>query len=273
MSMVLDRILVDVRREVRDAKAARPESELRRALRDAPAVRPFVEALSGNFGLIAEIKERSPSVGPMRRENIEAAPAAYQESSLVRAVSILTNQTHFGMGIDRLAGLRESFTKPILRKDFFIDPYQIPEARAAGADAILLMANVLSPEELSRFHNLALELGMEALFEVHTADEIDALPASARIVGINSRKFRSFTGFVQEGASSDRDFSLDFSAFDLADRLPPHAIKVAESGLTPANLPQMANRFSAALVGTSLLRDVRGPTACLADFEAASLHL
>jgi indole-3-glycerol phosphate synthase len=134
------------------------------------------------------------------------------------------------------------------------------------------MANVLTPEELARFHGQALDLGMEALFEVHTEEEIHTLPASARIVGINSRKFRSTTGFVQEGASSDQDFSLDFSAFDLADRLPPQAIKVAESGLTPSNLPQMANRFSAALVGTALLRDPRGPAACLADFEAASLH-
>jgi indole-3-glycerol phosphate synthase len=93
----------------------------------------------------------------------------------VRAVSILTNRTHFGMGIEDLAQIRTQVSQPVLRKDFFIDEYQILEARAHGADAILLMANVLDSAQLRDFHSLALALGMEALFEIHTREEIEAL--------------------------------------------------------------------------------------------------
>ena len=121
--------------------------------------------------MIAEIKRRSPSVGPMREENVDAAAATYAASSHVRAVSILTNRTHFGMGVEDLARLRAALPQPVLRKDFFIDDYQILEARAHGADAILLMANVLDATQLRDFHQLALELGMEALFEIHTLDD------------------------------------------------------------------------------------------------------
>lgn len=131
------------------------------------------------------------------------------------------------------------------------------------------MANVLDRDTLRRLHDLTRELGMEALFEVHTAEEISTLPPAARVVGINSRKFKSQSGFVKAGESSSTDFSLDLSAFDLADRLPHATIHVAESGLTPENLPSVASKFHAALVGTSLLRDPRGLRACLADFEQA----
>ena len=157
---------------------------------------PSHGALAASFGLIAEIKERSPSVGPMRAENVTDAPDAYDESPIVAALSVLTNAHHFGMDIERLAAIRSRVTKPVLRKDFMIDEYQVREARAFGADAILLMANVLDAPRLAGFHDLARELGMEVLFEVHTEEEIALLPTDARIVGINSRKFKSTTGFV-----------------------------------------------------------------------------
>jgi indole-3-glycerol phosphate synthase len=158
-----------------------------------------------------------------------------------------------------------------LRKDFFVDEYQVLEARAFGADAILLMANVLDARSMLTMHQLALELGMEALFEIHTLEEIAALPAGARIVGINSRKFKTNTGFVKSGESSATDFSLDLGVFELVDKLPASAIRVAESGISPQNLSSVASHFQAALVGTSLLRDERGIQACLRDFEA-TLH-
>ena len=110
---------------------------------------------------------------------------------------------------------------------------------------------------------------MEALFEVHTEEEIGTLPPSVRIVGINSRKFKTTTGFVGKDGSSEKDFSLDFCAFDLVEKLPAEAIKVAESGLSPDNIAQIRQRFDAALVGTSLLRDERGIRPCLNEFEAA----
>ena len=270
MKTILDEILADVRVEVAAAKQAVPIAEIRARLADAPPTRDFAEALGqGGFGLIAEIKRCSPSVGPMREENVDAAAATYAASSHVRAVSILTNRTHFGMGVEDLARLRAALPQPVLRKDFFIDDYQILEARAHGADAILLMANVLDATQLRDFHQLALELGMEALFEIHTLDEIALLPKSARVVGINSRKFKSTSGFVGSTGSSQKDFSLEMSVFDLVTHLPAGCLRVAESGLAPETIASVSSKFDAALVGTSLLRDPRGLAACLADFERA----
>ena len=197
---ILDRILPDVRRELDAAREVMPLDELKGRAADAPAPRDFAGVLTAHgFGLIAEIKRRSPSMGDMRAENVAAAAAAYEAEPLVRAVSVLTNTTHFGMDMDDLRRISATSTKPVLRKDFILDPYQVYAARAAGADAVLLMANVLSAGQMRELHEVVLELGMEALFEVHEAAEIEALPGTARIVGINSRKFKSHRGFVAAG--------------------------------------------------------------------------
>jgi len=269
LKTILDNILADVREEVAAAKWKSPLADIRARLHDAPPVRDFPGALGPRFCLIAEIKERSPSVGPMRKENVHDAAAAYSKSPLVKAVSVLTNERHFGMSIHRLAEIRATIPHPVLRKDFFISEYQIYEARAYGADAILLMANVLDAPRLRGFHDLARELGMEALFEIHTTEELDLLPRDAQVIGINSRKFKSQEGFVSTGGSSEKDFSLDMSAFDLVKHLPENCIRVAESGIQPDTLQQVSQSFHAALVGTSLLRDPRGIHACLKDFESA----
>jgi indole-3-glycerol phosphate synthase len=271
VSTFLDQILGDVAHELSSTKARRPIADIRARLVDADTPRDFHAALASSFGLIAEIKERSPSVGPMLAKNVADAPYAYEESPIVRAVSVLTNAHHFGMEIERLSAIRAIVTKPVLRKDFIVDEYQVREARAFGADAILLMANVLDAARLAGFHDLARELGMETLFEVHTGEEIALLPAGARVVGINSRKFKSTAGFVGATESSEQDFTLAFDAFDLADQLPASALHVAESGISPDNLALARDRFDAALVGTSLLRDPAGVRACLANFESA-LH-
>src|SRR5262245_26575701 len=186
---ILDRILVDVRGELTAAQQQLPLAELKRRTADAPAVRSFPAALRSSFGLIAEIKERSPSQGLMRRQNIDEAPQAYERSPVVRAISVLTNATHFGMSIQRLTHIKTSTTKPVLRKDFIFDEYQVWEARAFDADAILLMANLLDAEQMRRLYELTRELGMEALFECHTREQIMQVPANARIYGINSRSF------------------------------------------------------------------------------------
>lgn len=267
---ILDRILPDVRRELDEARAAVSPEQIRRLAAEARPPRDFAGVLTADgFGLIAEIKRRSPSMGDMRAENAEAAAAAYEASPVVRAVSVLTNRTHFGMGMDELRAIAAASAKPVLRKDFILDPYQIYAARAAGADAVLLMANVLSAEQMEEFHQIVLELGMEALFEVHEAQEIDALPATARVVGINSRKFKSREGFVAAGNSSEEDFTLDFAAFELAESLPAGCVRVAESGVTPLTVGPLARHFDSALVGTSLLRDPRGVDAALQDFADA----
>jgi indole-3-glycerol phosphate synthase len=269
MKTFLDEILADVRTELDTTKARLPLAEIRRMIPDAPAIRPLPPALSGKFCLIAEIKERSPSVGPMRSENVSDAAAAYEESPAVAAISVLTNQMHFGMNIERMASVRQFGSKPVLRKDFLIEEYQVREARAFGADAVLLMANVLDPSRLRGFYDLARELGMEALFEVHTEEEISALPRDARVVGINSRKFKAKSGFVGKQGASETDFSLDYSAFELAGKLPAATLRVAESGLSPKLVTSVREHFNAALVGTSLLRDSRGIRACLEEFEEA----
>jgi indole-3-glycerol phosphate synthase len=267
---ILDRILPDVRRELQAAQSAVPPDEIKRRAKSARTPRDFAQALAaGGFGLIAEIKRRSPSVGEMRAENVAAAESSYEASGIVRAISVLTNESHFGMGLSDLSRIAAASTKPVLRKDFILDPYQIYAARAAGADAVLLMANVLSSAQLAEFHRLILDLGMEALFEIHEKSEIEMLPATARVVGINSRKFKSREGFVAAGENRGEDFTLDFAAFELAGSLPAGCVRVAESGVTPQTVAPLARHFDAALVGTSLLRDPRGIGAALGDFTRA----
>ena len=271
---ILDRILADVQEEISEAKRLLSETDLRGMIADAPPVRSLPEALGKNFGLIAEIKAASPSVGAMRAENVAEAPSAYEESSVVRALSILTNSRHFGGSMQRLQEIRARVSKPVLRKDFIVSEYQIREARAFGADAILLMASVLDAARLKGFHELALELGMEVLFEVHDEQEVAALPKSAVIVGINSRRFKApveSSGFaaVDGTGSSEKDFSIRLDTFDLVDRLPAGTIRVAESGLDVGTIATVRERFHAALVGTSLLRDPSGVRVGLAAFEEA----
>lgn len=267
---ILERILPDVRRELDEARAAVSLAEVQRLAGAARPARDFAGALTAHgFGLIAEIKQRSPSMGDMRTENVAAATSAYQSVAVVHAVSVLTNRSHFGTGMEDLHRIAAASDKPVLRKDFILDPYQIYAARAAGADAVLLMANVLSSPQMAEFHHLVLELGMEALFEVHEPREIDSLPATARIVGINSRKFKSREGFVPAGQNTEEDFTLDFAAFELAESLPAGCVRVAESGVTAQSIAPLARHFDAALVGTSLLRDPRGIEEALQDFADA----
>jgi len=267
---ILDRILLDVQEEILESKRLRPDGDVRGMVADAPPVRSLPSALEGRFGLIAEIKKRSPSVGVMRAENVSDAPGAYEESPLVRALSVLTNQRHFGGCMEDLATIRSMVSKPVLRKDFIVNEYQIREARAFGADAVLLMASVLDAPRLKGFHQLVLELGMEALFEVHDEAEVAALPESARIVGINSRRFKApveSSGFVGPSGSSEKDFSIRLDTFELVNCLPSGVIRVAESGLHAANITTVRGKFEAALVGTSLLRDPEGVRKALAEFE------
>jgi len=266
----LDHILQDVADELSATKLRRPIADIRSMVGDAPPVRSLADSLrSGGFGLIAEVKERSPSVGPMRQQNVADALHAYEETPLVRGISVLTNNHHFGMTIERLQAARKWVKKPLLRKDFIIEEYQIREARAFGADAILLMANVLDASRLAGFFDLARELELEVLFEVHTQEEIDSLPAGVQLAGINSRKFKSDTGFVGATGASQKDFSLDYNAFDLAEKLPVDALRVAESGISPKIVAEISEDFQAVLVGTSLLRDERGIRDCLREFEDA----
>lgn len=269
--------MVDVRREVAAARARRPSAELERMLAEAPPVRSFAGALRNGFGLIAELKERSPSQGPMRAENVAAALGAYEASPLVRCLSVLTNASHFGMSIERMREARLAGTKPVLRKDFIHDEYQVLEARAFGADAILLMANLLTAEELRRLHEQARALGMDVLFECHDEEQIRSLPDGALLYGVNSRSFAVrgedyAAARAQRAAGSPRDLTTDLGRFEsLARHLPAHAVRVAESGVYPENAAHIRDAFGyhAILVGTSLLTSPAGVEAELERFAAA----
>ena len=273
----LDDILRRKQAEIAQAKQSRNLGELRRMMADAPPVRPFASALSPGFGLIAELKRRSPSGGDMRPENFEQAPAAYAQSPAVRAVSVLTNHTDFGMGIEDLLRVRAAVPKPILRKDFILEEYQVYEARAFGADALLLMANVLDRASMRQLFELSRELGMDVLFEAHTKDEIDAIPDGAKLYGINSRKFKASNRWllarllIRLGLTSAApDLSVELETFSLIKHLPPNAVKIAESGVKPAKLPELIKMgYNAILVGTSLLKAPAGVQAILREFEQA----
>jgi indole-3-glycerol phosphate synthase len=273
----LDKILRHKSAEIARAKQSRSLGELRRMIADAPPVRPFASALTPGFGLIAELKRRSPSGGDMQPENFEQAPAAYAHSPAVRAVSVLTDARYFGMSINELTRVKDIVPKPILRKDFILDEYQVYEARAYGADALLLMANVLDRASLRRLFELSRELGLDVLFEAHTKEEIDAIPDGAKLYGINSRKFKASNRWllarvlIRLGLTSAApDLSVDLETFSLIKHLPPNALKIAESGVKPAKLPELLTLgYNAILVGTSLLKAPAGVHRILREFEEA----
>ena len=205
----------------------------------------------------------------MRKENVDRAPAGYANSPIVKCVSVLTNTTDFGMSIEDLSRMKEEISKPILRKDFIFEEYQVYEARAFGADALLLMVNVLERENMRRLFNLSRELGMDVLFEAHTQEEIEAIPEGAKLYGINSRKFKASTQTFEKSARGS-DFTVELDTFSLINQLPRDAIKIAESGVEPSKLHEVVQMgYNAVLVGTALLKARAGVESMLDDFEKA----
>ena len=243
---ILDTIMIDVRKEMADAKAMRPVDELRRIMGDAAPVRSLKDALRKRFGIIAEIKERSPSHGPMRKKNVEEALAAYEQSGIVRAISVLTNDSHFGMSMERLRDVKARGTKPVLRKDFIFDEYQVYEARAYGADAVLLIVAALERRQLIDFHALAGELSLDVLIEIHHERELDTVLEwipNARMIGINNRDLTTFT----------TDLTVTKR---LAPRIPSDRLIVSESGIqNRGHVEQLLEMgVHAMLIGESLIR-------------------
>lgn len=216
---ILDRIVETKRAEVRRLEGR--GDALAQAARHAPPARDFAAALRRpeTVSLIAEIKRRSPGAGDIRTGLMPARQARCYEAGGAAAVSVLTDSQYFSGSLDDLAEVRRTVRLPVLRKDFIIDVVQVLEARAAGADAILLIVRILNDATLARLHELAADLGMGVLVEVHDADEVDrALAAGARIVGINNRDLSTF------------QTSLDVT-LDLMGRVPDDVILVSESGV------------------------------------------
>ncbi|MDA1045276.1 MAG: indole-3-glycerol phosphate synthase TrpC [Verrucomicrobia bacterium] len=275
-STILSRIAQRVRQEVATQIKQAPLSEIQRRIHDAPPVRAFDAVLRPEFGLIAEVKRRSPSMGEMRARNVAEAPSAYAESSMVKAVSVLTNASDFGMCLEQLSEIRAHVGKPVLRKDFIIDAYQIYQARAYGADAVLLMTQLLSAADLETFLALIHELGMHALVECRSRDDIAKAPAGTRIYGINSRDFLDKGDRFEKSVDNQKrfgnkeDFTTDLSAFDNIPLLPKSPLKVAESGISPETVCSVREKgYNAALVGTDLLMNEGGVRAALQAFEHA----
>lgn len=271
---ILDEILVRVRGEIESAKAERGAEALLSMLEDAPEVRSFKDALNSGFGLIAEIKERAPSRGAMRSENVAQASAAYEESTLVRAISVLTNAPDFGMSIERLWEIKLATTKPVLRKEFIVDEYQVLEARAFGADAILLMTQAAAADELQHLHDYARDLGLDVLVECGDEADLEKAPPGAEIIGINTRDMRTSPGQYEKSRETSeaggKDLSTDLQALNQIVALPDSVLKVAESGISPGTICDVrALGYDAALVGSDLLLNENGVRMALAEYEAA----
>ncbi len=244
MEPILEEILAEKREEIERRKSERPLEELKTRLADVPPARSFRDALRGEgISLIAEIKPRSPSSG--RLTDLPAPEIArIYEQEKTAAVSVLTDRPFFGQGLETLRRLRGVLSKPILRKDFLIDPYQVYEAAEAGADAVLLIAAILEPGRLKELHECARERGLDVLVEVHSGRELHELGWTPPLLGINNR-------------SLEGDFSTDLAVTeDLAPRVDETTVLVSESGIhTSEDLKRLSglDRVDAVLVGTSLL--------------------
>lgn len=247
--MILDKILADKYLEVEERKPSLSLHELMDAASCAAPPRDFTQALSssksGNIRLLAEVKKASPSKGLIRPDFDPVAIAKTYEASGASAISVLTDEKYFQGHADYLKAVRAAVSLPVLRKDFIVDPYQIYEARAWSADAILLIVAALSKDRLSEYMALAASLGMASLVEVHTDQELDtALDINAIIIGVNNRNLQTF------------ETSLD-TTIDLASRIPSGKVIVSESGIFSRDDVEylMSAGVDAILVGESLMRE------------------
>lgn len=267
--MTLDDILDAARQESEERQRTVPLAVLKREVGKKGVTRGFARALrQRRFGVIAEIKYKSPSMGSISRLAIEHAASVYHSHPLVAAISVLTQTAYFGGTMKHLADVRQKTQcrpKPILRKDFISEEYEVYFSRWIGADAILLMANVVTDRaKFKALHDLALDIGLDVLCEIHDEAEIDLLPDTAQICGINSRRFKGVNQKKTLGlrvrellvGDASRDTQTDLAAFNLFNRLPSQCLKVAESGISIENIGSVLGEhpFNAALVGTSLLR-------------------
>ncbi len=242
---ILDDIEICKRREVTRLKVAEPEERLRERAKTTPSPRDFVAALEADgLALIGEIKRASPSAGVIREDfKVPELARAYERGG-ARALSVLTDECYFKGSLDDLKAARESVSLPVLRKDFIVDKVQLYEARAAGADAVLLIARLLNQEELCGFVKLARSLGMETLVEVHETRELaKALRSETEVVGVNNRDLATF------------EVDLE-TTLRLADEVPDDMLLVSESGIrTPEDLRKLKDAgVDAVLVGELFMR-------------------
>jgi indole-3-glycerol phosphate synthase len=240
-------VLSSIIEGVREDLAARrlPMGQLQEALETAPAVRDCLpQLMSSEMSVIAEVKRSSPSKGTLATITDPAGLAAQYEEAGAQVVSVLTEQRRFGGTLADLDAVRKAIDLPILRKDFMVDEYQFYEARAHGADFVLLIVAALSKNQLEDYFHLSTELGMRSLIEVHTNDELErALEISPEIIGVNSRNLKTL--------------EVDARAFaELIPQIPSTIARVAESGISTREEVVFAQECGATaiLVGEALVR-------------------
>jgi indole-3-glycerol phosphate synthase len=247
MATILDQIVAAKRTEIARHKAALPEVELRARLVDAAPVRDFFTPLAapGPIKLIAEVKKASPSAGVIRADFDPVVIAKIYEAHGATCISVLTDEPYFQGRLEYLSQVSTVTRIPLLRKDFILDEYQLVEARVAGADAVLLIAECLNDCNLRKLFNAACDLGMAPLVELYEPENLERVfDAGATLIGVNNRNLRSF--------------EVDLAhTIELRNRVPDECVLVAESGIkTRADVERLeAAGVDAILVGESLTRE------------------
>ena len=246
MGTILDKIVATKRQEIVAARSATPASILEQQIQTAPRCRDFFAALSvdGPIKLIAEVKKASPSKGIIRQDFQPLEIAAAYERGGAACLSVLTDQTYFQGSLEYLRQIRQQVGIPVLRKDFILDSYQLLEARAAGADAVLLIAECLDDCQLRKLHNESIDLGMTPLVEFYEPDNLSrVLEAGATLIGVNNRDLRTFE--VDLGHT-----------IRMRKQIPAECVVVGESGIhTHEDVKRLADAgVDALLVGESLMR-------------------
>lgn len=247
MSNILDKIVCRKLEEVAADKSKTPIEQLKSLVPEAPAIRSFMAALSGAppIRLIAEVKKASPSRGVIREDFDPVQIAQTYQQAGASCISVLTDVDFFQGSLDYLRHVRAAVDIPILRKDFIIDPYQVYQARVAGADAVLLIAECLDPQQMKSLHTLICELGMTALVELHDEDNLEAvLDLKPALVGINNRNLKTFETNLEH-------------TIELRKRIPSGILVVGESGIFTREHAQLleSNQVDAMLVGESLMKN------------------
>jgi len=249
MSDILNKILATKAVEIAAAKQAEPLEALRESAEWMPPARDFVGAIQAKINaqqpaVIAEIKKASPSKGIIRADFRPSEIAASYAAGGAACLSVLTDRDYFQGSPDYLRAARDACDLPVLRKDFMIEPYQVYEARAMGADCILLIVSALSLAQMQELEAIAISLGMAVLVESHDGDELDtSLQLKTPLIGINNRNLRTFETRLE-------------TTLDLMQRIPQDRIVVTESGiLTPADVALMRDhKVNTFLVGEAFMR-------------------